>query len=94
MKKLSFGAVLVTYHVPTGSRAGITFKSKSKHHALLPYTVFHNHVQIKQYQTTMFHITIANCEGYTWLSWPTIHPECWKFCLYSAFPPVLSMETE
>lgn len=61
---------------------------------LLPYTVFHNHVQTKQYQTTMFHITIAKCEGYTWLSWPTIHPERWKFCLYNAFPPVLSMETE
>lgn len=42
----------------------------------------------------MFHITIANCEGYTWLSWPTTHPERWKFCLYNAFPPVLSMETE
>lgn len=42
----------------------------------------------------MFHITIANCEGYTWPSWPTTHPERWKFCLYNAFPPVLSMETE
>lgn len=34
MKKLSFREVLVTYHIPTGSRAGITFKSKSKHHAV------------------------------------------------------------
>ena len=42
MKKLSFGEVLVTYHIPTGSRAeSHSSLSLNTMLYLLPYTAFH-----------------------------------------------------
>lgn len=87
MKKLSFGKVLsylTTFPLAAGQESHSS-PSLNNMLYLIFYTALHNHTQIKQYQTTMFHVTIANSKGYTWLSWPFIHPELWKFYLYNSF---------
>ena len=54
MKKLSFGEVLVTYHIPTGSRAeSHSSLSLNTMLYLLPYTAFHTEKAMAPHSSTL-----------------------------------------